>query len=569
MHLRRSKRLAGLGAGLLLLAACTGGEGTPSRSNAPSPRANAPSPSENDGDSGQAVGAPSGEWLERACTLTPELVKRIRRDVFPGRSPELIAVPQEPNYFGGFIGTSHSGPWDYVQEVPLAFYGPGHIRSQGRIAVEHEPTVTDLAPTLAELLGTDWPDDRPGRAISDALQPGTAPPKLVVVVVWDGGGLNTLRAFPQAWPNLRRIMRSGTWVAATVGSSPSVTPAIHANIGTGAFPSQHGVVDIDIRSGDDTIDSFEDGTPENLEIPTLADLYDVTTDNKAMVGMFGSNAWHYGMMSRGTFHPGGDKDIAALVATDGSKLIGHRRWYSFPPYLNEAGDFGENIRATDLEDGQLDSLWLGNDVLSNTYDAKQTPALAIYTTEVIKSLLEHEDFGRDEVTDLFFVNYKPIDLVGHRWNMLSPEGRSVLRQTDEELGELEAFLNGLVGQGNWVMALTADHGQTPTANATTAWPIDMAELMTDIADRFGVPQRLFDRTRPGHFWLDVPTMEEAGITPEDIADFISDYRLEGNTSQSRPLTEKYAGRADEHLFSSAWPSRFTDDVWGCVRSGAP
>lgn len=569
MHPRRSRRLAELGAGLLLLAACTGGEGAPSPSNAPSPRANAPSPSENDGGSGPAVGAPSGEWLERACTLTPELVKRVRRDVFPGRSPELIAVPEEPNYFGGFIGTSHSGPWDYVQEVPLVFYGPGHIRSQGRIAVGHEPTVTDLAPTLAELLGTDWPGDRPGRIVSDALQPGTAPPKLVVVVVWDGGGLNTLRAFPQAWPNLRRIMRSGTWVAATVGSSPSVTPAIHANIGTGAFPSQHGVVDIDIRSGDDTIDSFEDGSPEHLEIPTLADLYDVTTDNKAMVGMFGSNPWHYGMMSRGTFHSGGDKDIAALVAADGSKLIGHRRWYSFPPYLNEAGGFDEAIRATDLEDGQLDSLWLGNDVLSNTYDAKQTPALAIYTTEMIKSLLEREHFGRDDVTDLFFVNYKPIDLVGHRWNMLSPEGEGVLRQTDEELGELEAFLNGLVGRGNWVMALTADHGQTPTANATTAWPIDMAELMADIADRFGVPQKLFDRTRPGHFWLDVPTMKGAGIKPEDIADFISDYRLEGNTSQSRPLIEKYAGRADERLFSGAWPSRFTDDVWGCVRPGAP
>jgi hypothetical protein len=35
------------------------------------------------------------------------------------------------------------------------------------------------------------------------------------------------------------------------------------------------------------------------------------------------------------------------------------------------------------------------------------------------------------------------------------------------------------------------------------------------------------------------------------------------------LTEKYAERADERLFSGAWPSRFTDDVWSCVQSGAP
>ncbi|MDQ3660026.1 MAG: alkaline phosphatase family protein [Actinomycetota bacterium] len=563
MRPRRSKRVAaGLGAGLLLLAACTGGEGNSSPAGAPSPRAN-------DGATASTQ-SPSGEWLERACNLAPEIVKRIRRDHFPGRSPELIAVPDEPNYFGGVIGTSHSGPWDYIQEVPLVFYGPGHIRPQGRVAVDHEPTVTDLAPTLAELIGIKFPGDRPGRVVSEALQPGTEPPKLVVVVVWDGGGLNTLRAFPDAWPNLRRIMTSGTWIEATVGSSPSVTPAIHANIGTGTFPSQHGIVDIDIRIGDDTIDSFDNGSPEYMEVPTFADLYDVTTGNKALVGMFGTNAWHYGMMSRGAFHPGGDKDIAALVATDGSKLIGHRRWYSFPTYLNGAGDFDNAIKTTDQEDGQLDSLWLGNDVLSNTYDAKQTPALAIYTTEVIESLLEREGFGRDDVTDLFFVNYKPIDLVGHRWNMLSPEGESVLRQSDEELGELEAFLDGLVGRGNWAMAVTADHGQTPTANETKAWPIDMTELSADVADRFGVAyKKLFDRTRPGHFWLDAPTMEDAGTTPGRIANFISDYRLEANTSRSRPLTEKYAGRAGERLFSAAWPSRFTDDIWACVRHDAP
>ena len=563
MQLRGSRRVAaGLCAGVLLLAACTNGEKTPSSDNAPTPpRA--------DGGSPKAAGAPSGEWLERACTLAPEIVKRIQRDLYPGRSPELIAVPEEPNYFGGFIGTSHSGPWDYVQQMPVVFYGPGHIRSQGRIAVGHEASVTDLAPTLARLLGIDFPSNRAGRAVSDALVPGAEPPKFVVVVVWDGGGSNTLQAFPTAWPNLRRIMRLGTWIEATVGSSPSVTPAIHANIGTGTFPNQHGIVDIDIRNGGDTIDSFQDGSPEYLETATLADLYDVTTDNEALVGMFGTNAWHYGMMSRGSLHARGDKDIAALLATDGSKIIGHRRWYSFPPYLNEVGDFDGAIRTTDLEDGQLDSLWLGNDVLSNTYDAKQTPALAIYTTEVIEALLEREGFGRDEVTDLFFVNYKPIDLVGHRWNMLSPEGESVLRHSDEELGELETFLDGLVGRGNWVMAMTADHGQTPTANKTTAWPVDMTELEVDIAERFGVSaSKLFDRTRPGHFWVDAPTMKEAGISPEEIANFISNYRLEANTSRARPLIEKYEDRAGERLFSGAWPSRFTDDVWACVRHEA-
>jgi hypothetical protein len=559
VHPMTSRWVAALVAGLLVMAACTGSEDQ-GRNGGSSSDARGETPQ------GSSNAALSGAWFERACKVASEIVTRIRRDDFPGRSPELIAVPKEPNYFGGFLGTSHSGPWDYVQEVPLVFYGPGHIRARGEITVDHEPSVTDLAPTLAELLRTEFPDGRPGRAVTPALEPGAAPPKLVVVVVWDGGGINTLEAFPDAWPNLKRFMEEGTWLKATVGSSPSVTPAIHANIGTGAFPDQHGIVDIDIRKGGDTIDSFEDGTPRYLEIPTLGDLYDLATNNEALVGMFGTNAWHYGMMSRGAFQDGGDKDIAALVATDGSKLIGHTRWYSFPEYLNEVGDLDAAIRAVDQEDGQLDSLWLGNDVLSNTYDAKQTPALAIYTTEVIEAVLEREGFGQDDVSDLFFVNYKPIDLVGHRWNMLSPEGESVLRHTDEELGKLVDHLNGLVGSGNWVLAMTADHGQTPTANETPAWPIDMAKLTNDIAEEFDVtPKRLFDRTRPGHFWIDEPTMKTAGIRAEDIADFISDYRLVTNTSEARPLTDKYAARAEERLFSAAWPSKFTDDVSSCVR----
>ena len=549
--------MAVLLAGGLLLAACTGSD---------EPGRTAGDGGEGSPDERIEVPALQGAWFDRACSLAPEIIERIRRDYFPGRSPELIAVPKEPNYFGGFLGTSHSGPWDYLQEVPLVFYGPGHIRSQGRIRVDHEATVADLAPTLAQMLDTEFPSDRPGHSIEAALEPDAGAPSLVVVVVWDGGGTDTLEAFPIAWPNLRRIMRSGTWVQATVGSSPSVTPATHATIGTGAFPDQHGIVDIDIRVGDDTIDSFENGAPRYLEIPTFADLYDVQTSNEALVGMFGTNAWHYGMMSRGSFHEGGDKDLAVLMGTDGSKLVGHRKWYSFPGYLDGVGDLDAAVRTVDQEDGQLDSLWLGNDVLREPFDIKQTPALVIYTTEVIEAMIRREGFGADDVTDLFFVNYKPIDLVGHRWNMLSPEGESVLRHSDEELGKLESFLNEHVGEGEWVMAVTADHGQTPTANETTAWPIDMTELTNDIADQFGVRSKeLFDRTRPGHFWLDRPTMEEGGITAEDVARYITDYRLGANTSEARPLTDKYADRTKERLFSGAWPSRFTDDVWDCVR----
>jgi arylsulfatase A-like enzyme len=558
------RRAAATVVALLLLSACTGDPADSDRPSAPSGTRN-----NNNGTGDSPSGDLTGAWKRRACNVRPRIARRIVRDYWPGRSPELIAIPREPNYFGGFVGTSHSGPWDYVQEVPIVLYGPGHIRARGELRPDREVTVADIAPTLADLLDTPWPEDRPGRVLTDALVPRSerpGAPKLIVTVVWDGGGTNVLEAWPDAWPNLKRMMREGTWVNGTVGSSPSVTPATHTTIGTGAFPDQHGIVDIDIRRGDDTIDSFAGNSPEWLEIPTLADLYDLAVDNRAVVGMLGFNAWHLGMMSRGSMSDGGDKDVAGLVARDGTGIEGSPKWYEFPEYLNEVGGLEDDVRTVDLEDGRLDSAWLGNDVLDDPFDIKHTPAFIIYETRLAQEMLEREGFGDDDIGDLFFINYKPLDLIGHKYNMLSPEGRSAVAHSDAELGRLTEFLDELVGEGNWVVAFTADHGQTPLAESTGAWPISMDELTADVAERFGVDaNELFDRTRPGHFWLDKPTMRAGSISEDAIANFITGYRIEDNVVESRGVPDEYADRLGERVFTAAWPSRATPAVWDCVR----
>src|SRR3712207_9022025 len=46
--------------------------------------------------------------------------------------------------------------------------------------------------------------DRDGRPLSDALTGSFRPPKLVVVIVWDGAGRATLQRWPDRWPTLDR-----------------------------------------------------------------------------------------------------------------------------------------------------------------------------------------------------------------------------------------------------------------------------------------------------------------------------------------------------------------------------
>ena len=116
------------------------------------------------------------EQLQRsACAVPTELLVRTWRGHRSDRGGDLELLPQEPD-FVGHGGLPHSGPWDYVAEVPLLLYGPGHIEAQG--AVDRRVTLADIAPTQGELFG--FPFDAPdGAPLTEALVPGTpSRPKL-------------------------------------------------------------------------------------------------------------------------------------------------------------------------------------------------------------------------------------------------------------------------------------------------------------------------------------------------------------------------------------------------------
>ena len=539
--------------GVVLLSACTSGEGVDQRS-----------PIE------QTKTVAHAGWFESACSLPIEQLRRIRRGYVPRRSPDVTVVPREPNFFGSFSNTTHSGPWDYLQSVPLVFYGPGFIKEQGRIDLDREVTVADLAPTIAELVDAPFPSNRSGRPITEALVPPDqrpGAPALVLTVVWDGGGTNVLQQWPRAWPFLRSLMRKGTSVDATVGSSPSVTPAIHTTIGSGAFPRQHGIVSIEMRDGAKLVKSFGESTPNYLEVPSLADIYDLSTGNRAMIGMFAEKNWMLGMVGHGAHLPGGDKDIAVMMAESGSRLHSNETWYSLPAYVNDVPGFEDLLRQVDIEDGEADGLWLDRDTLTDLAETPKSPAWVLHQTKIVKEVLAREDFGADEVGDLFFVNYKQIDHWGHLFNMLGPEVQGTIRYTDAALKDLVRFMNRRIGRNRWVVAVTADHGQTPLSDGTRAWPIDMRYLQRSMAKHFSVSAaKLFQGERPNGFWLHGKTMKRAGLTTEDVARFLFGYRLRDNIAGKARVPAMYTDRRKSRLFAAAFPSNELDRIWRCARS---
>ena len=94
--------------------------------------------------------------------------------------------------------------------------------------------------------------------------------------------------------------------------------------------------------------------------------------------------------------------------------------------------FEQDVAAVDQADGKLDGLWRDNDIdeLLKGFD---TPARTPYQERVVETVIQNEEFGKDDVPDLLYLNFKEIDYVSHVWSMNSPEMRDAVVAQDRAL----------------------------------------------------------------------------------------------------------------------------------------
>ena len=508
----------------------------------------------------------TNEPIERACAVEPRLLRRINRGYHRERSEDLTILPREPNYVGGFNLTSHSGPWDYLQQIPLVVYGPMHIVASGA-PVEARAQIADVAPTAGELTDVELPR-RDGSVLADALRDDrSSPPRLVVTMVWDGAGRNTLTRWPDRWPTLARLEREGTsFRNATVGSSPSITSAVHTTLGTGALPRTHGITGNSIRLPDGSLKkTFSQHVSTDVLLSTFADDIDLAYGNEPKVGLLGWKNWHLGMLGHGAEIPGGDLDeVVVLKYDDGIEYIADESFFSIP-YVRPQQNVEDYVAALDRGDGKVDNEWMGHDVSLDSVDwaTNSNPAWAEFQTDLMISMLERGEYGRDDVPDLFFTNFKGTDLAAHQWGVDGPETGEVLEAQDAALQELIDYLDENVG--DYVVVLTADHGAAPTPSDSGAWPIGQGELIADVNAHFEVPENrsLFAVTAAFGYYLDLELMRELGVTSYDIAEFLNGYTIRENARGSQ-LPEEYRGRGDEQIFSAVFPTKRLDKIMACA-----
>lgn len=500
----------------------------------------------------------SGDPIARACALEKRELLRLWRGFDARRSEDIVVVPREPNYFGSFQITSHTGPWDYVQEIPLVLYGPGYVRSG--VQSDSPAGLVDVYSTIGELLGVRLPR-RAGEPLTESLVGDRRhqPPPLVVIIMWDGVGRNVLEQWPDSWPNLKRLAQAGTsYSNATVGSSPSITPASHSSLGTGAWPRTHRVTAIRMRIRGRPSRSFRALDPRVLATTTFADDIDQAFDNRSEVGLVGWQTWHLGMLGHGSAVAGGDKDVVGIIHHKSGRVQGNADYYSTPEYLSRTvPGLEDRINRVDRADGAADGRWLGHDAA-----ARETPAWVRYQTDVMISLLRRGNFGSDAVPDLLLANFKMTDVVGHLYSMESQEMKEVLSAQDRALGRLVRHLESTGKE--FALFLSADHGHTPTPDSSDAWPISQSELIADLDERFLAPdgRSFVSKSHAAGYFLNLDLLNRTGTEPVEIARWINRYTLGDNAVGQLPTT--YENRSDEQLFSAAFAKSDMNAVMECA-----
>jgi predicted AlkP superfamily pyrophosphatase or phosphodiesterase len=281
----------------------------------------------------------------------------------------------------------------------------------------------------------------------------------------------------------------------------TTTAAGHATLATGCYPSTHGIVDnnVYVRFTGVTEYSILDTSihfigVENcnlkkvsaarLQRPTLGDIvksknaksksYSVALKDRSSILMGGKDAnrafWFDAesirMVSSDYYNErfpdwalsfSGDSTEREALATgwiyntpyDVTKLDGDSASYECGKFLPW---FPHTLAS-------LDTLYVSHDRVGNFL--WNTPFGDHYVLEFAKQLIAKEELGQDEQCDVLTIGLSAADIIGHQFGPNSREIADYYYRLDSYIEEFIAYLDATVGEGNYTLALTADHGVAP------------------------------------------------------------------------------------------------------------
>jgi predicted AlkP superfamily pyrophosphatase or phosphodiesterase len=331
-------------------------------------------------------------------------------------------------------------------------------------------------------------------------------PKLVVLIVIDQWPSWVFERQQKLFTGgIARMVNEGAVVMnAEIPYASTFTATGHASIGTGVAPSVHGIVGNSWwRRGDD-----KDRPAEwDAEMPTLS-VGPTLGDEREAEGASGRALRSEGVAdvlrreTSGTAHSvaislkprsaclmagkqvelavwydasaGGMTTSKAYAAEAPTWLVTLAKQYPASRYFGSTWDPRDPTllaRATKIADdapGEKSDHGLGAAFPHSLATAKN-PAHAIIATpfadelvsQTVAVALDELQLGRDAVPDLLAISYGAHDYAGHDWGPDSWEVLDLTLRLDGALGQLFGLLDARVGENQWAVIVTSDHGATP------------------------------------------------------------------------------------------------------------
>jgi len=383
--------------------------------------------------------------------------------------------------------------------------------------------------------GAQAPRKPPVRSI-----PHPAHPKLVVMIVVDQMRGDYVDKFRGQWTGgLKRLVEEGAWFReAAYPYAATVTCVGHATISTGAFPATHGMIanawwDRDQQkmvtcTNDPSVKNmaYAGGSTKGgdsavrMQLPSFAEELKFQTGGATRVVTFSLKA-------RAAITLAGHKADAATWLDSSTGAWVTSGAYGRMPFVEEFAkkhplpeDYGKtwslylpasayfyDEKATGAAppggwSPSFPHVLRGKDAGTPVDEVfveqwESSPFADTYLTRMAEAAIDSLGLGKVAGTDYLGVSYSTVDHIGHAFGPRSREIQDILVRLDKDLGELLAHLDKKVGRGNYIVALSADHGTVPAPDDMANTGVDAGVLsVSDLQERMEKALEPFTYTKP-------------------------------------------------------------------------
>lgn len=464
-----------------------------------------------------ATVAPAAPEAPATRDLRQRWLEMFARGYFPGRGGQVFVVPGQGEVItrrDPLYRFMHGSPWDYDTRIPILFYGAPFARP-GQWS-EHV-TQQDVAPTLAALIGATPAATFIGRTLTNAIAPRDGRPRIVAVIVLDAMRADYFDKYADVMPTLTRMRREGAWFSeARANTLPTVTGVGHATIGTGTDPRIHGITVNTLfnRVTGKSQEAYNALDPHELMALTLADIWNITTDGRAVIiGHGGAIRATAGLVGRGACVVNGRKVVAASYSERDAGWETNPSCYTLSDALKPLNGH----RVWEAAGGT----WMGHDI-SSPAKFRASSLFQRFEAEALLAVMAHEPIGADEITDLVMVNMKGPDYTAHAHGPSSPELKETLAELDRQMARILATLDQKAGPQRSVVVITADHGMPDEPRTGHRhYPDDIVASINQKFDPTGraVIQYYGDPAN-NQMYVDTSRLHKLGVSLKDVAAFL-------------------------------------------------